>query len=233
MIEALRCSRKLWVAMGISLAAHASAIAWMQRAWGGWQSSNPSPARSPQVLQVRWHKPGLAMFEPEHAWHASIAESSTNRTSNRSAATLDSSPARPSPWNADGMKLVWQPAGLQLPEPPVKYLDAASVDQIAQPIDVGMLSIPADDGAGHVIMILLVSADGRVDGATVEFSDLPDSFVEATLQAFRDTRFIPARQLGKAVPMRYRLEASFGYSVLNDERDLSQPVSSAEGSETR
>jgi hypothetical protein len=231
--ECLRCSRRLWAALGISLASHAWAMAWLQKAWGNSQSSDLVSTGSFQGFQVSWHNRDFVKSGPDEGWSVPLAASASNRLSHRSATGTDAGPMGPSLWNIDGMKLIWRSTGLPVPAPTVKYLDATSVDQIAQPIDVGNLSTPAEDGAGHVILVLLISADGRVDGAAVESSDLPDSFVEATLQAFRDARFIPARQAGQAVPMRYRIEASYGYSLLNDEHDPPPPLSGADASEKK
>lgn len=107
----------------------------------------------------------------------------------------------------------WARGGFPVPSSPEMYLDRASVDKPPSPIDPVVLSPPPDIGAGKMVLELLLSEEGHVDGARVEYSDLPEPFIDSVLASFRNVKFSAALRMGKPVPVRYRLQVSFAYTV--------------------
>ena len=63
---------------------------------------------------------------------------------------------------------------------------------------------------GTIILTLLIGANGAVDDAVVESSDLPDIFAQVARRDFLGMRFNPGVRNGQAVPSTMRVEMTIG-----------------------
>lgn len=102
------------------------------------------------------------------------------------------------------------PVGLVAPS---DYLPTTLLD--VQPVVIQ--DIPSDPPellgrteTGSIILTLLIGANGAVDDAVVESSDLPDIFAQVARRDFLGMRFNPGVRNGQAVPSTMRVEMTIG-----------------------
>ena len=146
---------------------------------------------------------------------------------------LDVQPAKPTPPSPAA-----EPAPAPLPEPmpPMNPDPPATTDATANTGPVGLVApgdylpttlldvqpvviqdIPSDPPellgrteTGTIILTLLIGANGAVDDAVVESSDLPDIFAQVARRDFLGMRFNPGVRNGQAVPSTMRVEMTIG-----------------------
>ena len=102
------------------------------------------------------------------------------------------------------------PVGLVAPS---DYLPTALLD--VEPLVIQ--DIPSDPPellgrteTGTIILTLLIGANGAVDDAVVESSDLPDIFAQVARRDFLGMRFNPGVRNGQPVPSTMRVEMTIG-----------------------
>ena len=103
-----------------------------------------------------------------------------------------------------------EPVGLLVPG---DYLPTTALD--VEPVVIQ--DIPSDPPellgrteTGTIILTLLIGANGAVDDAVVESSDLPDIFAQVARRDFLGMRFNPGVRNGQAVPSTMRVEMTIG-----------------------
>ena len=102
------------------------------------------------------------------------------------------------------------PVGLVAPGDylPMTLLDVQPV--VIQDIPSDPPELLGRTETGTIILTLLIGANGAVDDAVVESSDLPDIFAQVARRDFLGMRFNPGVRNGQAVPSTMRVEMTIG-----------------------
>jgi protein TonB len=78
-------------------------------------------------------------------------------------------------------------------------------------IDPAPILVGDERGVGQVVLVLLISADGKGVEVLGEASSVSALFTDAAVSAFRKASFSPGTKKGAPVATRLRIEVDFGY----------------------
>ena len=99
-----------------------------------------------------------------------------------------------------------------LPQPATTYYTTDQLTEPARPVSPPELVAPESGpsyASGTVTLDLWISELGNVVSVNVEKTDLPESYTNMAVEAFRKLRFTPGEIDGRPVPARIRIEVIY------------------------
>lgn len=98
-----------------------------------------------------------------------------------------------------------------LPAPP-QYRSGAELDSRPHPSGAVVVPYPATELTelkGSVVIVLYISASGAIDNLELIESNLPETFGQAAIEAFRSAPMQPGEKDGQPVPSRMKIMVDF------------------------
>lgn len=93
------------------------------------------------------------------------------------------------------------------------YLPPERLSHLPEILDMGNLELPGvlrRGDAGRLILEILISDEGRPDSIRVVETSVPAPFLANALRVFQWARYVPGRELNRAVRSRVRVEIVLG-----------------------